>query len=102
MNHLVAGIAVGCGLGLLGGVIGTYFSIKNTSGPAERQFMVRTAMVTWVVVTAFVAGLLFLPRPYGFLLWVPYSIALPLMIRKCNRQQLEIRSAESRGDGSTS
>jgi len=94
MNPLVPGIALGCALGLLGGVIGTYFSINNTVGPAERQFMVRAAAVTWLVLTAFVAGLLLLPRPYGFLLWIPYSIALPLAIRRCNRRQMEIRKAE--------
>jgi hypothetical protein len=99
MNPLVPGIAIGCALGLLGGVIGTYFSIKNTSGPQERAFMVRTAQITWVVLTAFVLGLLFLPRPYGFLLWIPYSVVLPLAIRRCNRKQLEIRAAESGGLG---
>ena len=32
------GTLVGGGVGLLGGVIGTYFTIKNTKGPRERAF----------------------------------------------------------------
>ncbi|HWN83071.1 MAG TPA: hypothetical protein VNM87_13315 [Candidatus Udaeobacter sp.] len=92
---MIIGIAISCTLGLLGGAVGTYCSIKNTSGPQERAFMIRAALVTWVLVTAFVAGLILLPHPYGFLLWIPYSVALPLGIRWGNRRQMEIRTAES-------
>ena len=38
---ILAGIIFSVSLGVLGGAIGTYFSIKNTSGPRERAFMVR-------------------------------------------------------------
>ena len=92
--ELVGGI-IGGVLGVLGGAIGTYFSIKNTIGPRERAFMVRIAIVTWVLVAAFVLGLLGLPRPFNFLLWVPYGIALPLAILWCNRHQSRIRAEEA-------
>jgi hypothetical protein len=36
---------VGSIVGLAGGVIGTYFSIKNTKGPRERAFTVKSAVV---------------------------------------------------------
>jgi uncharacterized membrane protein len=90
---LIGGI-VGGVLGVLGGAIGTYFSIKNTAGPRERNFMVRVAILAWVAVSAFVLGLLMLPRPFNFLLWVPYAILLPLGILWCNRRQRTIRSEE--------
>ena len=90
----IGGLAGG-GLGLLGGAIGTYFSIKNTSGSRERAFMIRVAVIAWIGVTAFLAGLLLLPKPYNFLLWVPYGIALPLSIRWCNRRQQQIRMEEA-------
>ena len=95
MNLGLVGGIIGGGLGVFGGAIGTYFSIKNTSGPRERAFMVRIAIVTWVVVTAFVLGLLALPRPFNFLLWVPYGIVLPLAILWCNRRQSRIRAEEA-------
>jgi hypothetical protein len=91
---LVGGI-IGGVLGVLGGAIGTYFSIKNTSGPRERAFMIQISIVTWVLVTAFVCGLVALPRPFNFLLWVPYGIALPLAILWCNSRQRRIRAEEA-------
>jgi hypothetical protein len=82
-------------IGLLGGVVGTYFSIKNTSGPRELAFAVRVAVVAWIGILAFLIGLLTLPRPFNFLLWVPYVIALPIAIMWSNRRQRNIRSQEA-------
>ena len=90
---LVGGI-VGGVIGLLGGAVGTYFSIKNTAGSRERRFMIQVAIVAWIAISAFVAALLLLPRPYNFLLWIPYGIALPLGISWCNRRQQLIRREE--------
>ena len=90
---LVGGIA-GAVIGVLGGLAGTYFSIKTTVGPRERRFMIRAAIVAWVAVSAFVVGLLALPRPYNLLLWIPYAIALPLGLLWSNRRQRLIRDEE--------
>jgi hypothetical protein len=90
---LIGGL-IGGVLGIAGGAVGTYFSIKNTAGPRERVFMVQVAIVAWIGVTAFVLGLLMLPKPYNFLLWVPYGIAFPLGIIWSNRRQRNIRSDE--------
>ena len=95
MDPGMAGGIVGGGLGLAGGVVGTYFSIKNTSGPRERAFMIRASAVAWVAVTVFLAGLLLLPKPYNWLLWILYGIALPLSIRSLNRRQQQIRAEEA-------
>ena len=91
---LIGGLAGGF-LGLVGGAVGTYFSIKNTRGPRERSFMVKVSTIAWVAITAFLAGLLALPKPYNLLLWAPYGIALPLGIHWCNRRQMKIRAEES-------
>jgi hypothetical protein len=93
---LVGGI-VGATIGVLGGLVGTYFSIRNTAGPRERRFMIRVAIVAWIAVSAFVAGLLLLPKPYNLLLWIPYGIALPSGILWCNRRQRLIRGEEGIG-----
>ena len=95
LNVGLLGGIIGGAIGLAGGAIGTYFSIKNTDGPSERSFMVRVAVIAWVVIVAFLAGLLLLPKPYNWLLWLPYAIALPLSIRWCNRRQLQIRDKEA-------
>lgn len=98
---LIGGL-IGGVLGIAGGAVGTYFSIRNTAGPRERMYMVQVAIVAWIGVTAFVLGLLMLPQPYNFLLWVPYAIALPLGILWSNRRQRNIRSEEqASGAGKT-
>src|SRR5512145_3356451 len=101
MNSGLVGGIVGGVIGLLGGVVGTYFSIKNTAGPRERAFMIRVAVVAWIGITAFLIGLMMLPRPYNFLMWVPYAIALPLGIVWCNRRQRTIRAEEAMSGGAT-
>ena len=92
---LVGGI-IGGTLGLAGGAIGTYASIKNTAGPRERQFMVRTAIVAWVLITLFLILLFVLPNPYRWLVWIPYGVTLPLAIVALNRKQQAIRLEEQR------
>jgi hypothetical protein len=94
MDQGLIGGLIGGVLGVLGGVAGTFFSIRKTAGPRERMFMVRVAIVAWIGVTAFVLGLLMLPLPWNFLLWVPYAIALPLGIIWSNRRQRSIRAEE--------
>ena len=41
----------------------------------------------------------FLPKPYNWLLWIPYGIALPLTIIRWNKRQMEIRNEEKLGQG---
>ena len=92
---MIGGI-IGGTLGLAGGAIGTYASIKNTAGPRERQFMVRAAIAAWVGVTLFLVLLFVLPSPYRWLIWIPYGLALPLAILSLNRKQQAIRLEEQR------
>jgi hypothetical protein len=81
----------GAALGVLGGLIGTWFSIKNTNGPRERAFVLRVSAVCWLAITAFLAGLWLIPSPYNMLLWLPYGVGLPLAVRAWNRRQQQIR-----------
>lgn len=97
MWGLVGGI-VGSLFGLLGGVIGTYFGIRNTSGPRERRFAIRCAIVAWIALAIMLGGLLFLPNPYRWLVWVPYSVLLPVGILYGNKRLSGIRQEESADD----
>lgn len=91
---VVAGVLGGV-VGLLGGAMGTYFSIKNTLGPKERAFMVKASVACWVFVGLFVGVMLFLPKAYRFLLWIPYVIVLPIGVLYGNRTQQRIRREEA-------
>jgi hypothetical protein len=92
---IMAGAIGGSVLGILGGVIGTYFSIKNTNGPRERAFMIRTSAAFWVGVIAFLAALGLTPAPYRTWLWLPYVFLLPWAVRAGNRRLEQIRREET-------
>ena len=95
---LIGGIGGGV-IGVMGGAIGTYFSIKNTAGPRERAFMIKMAAWTWIAITAFLVALWWVPLPGRALLWVLYGISLPLAIRAANRRQSRIHREESAAAG---
>ena len=86
----IAGSIIGCA----GGIIGSYFSIKNVNGPKERAFMIKCVVVGWITIAVFLTLLFLLPNPYRYLLWIPYCIALPLGIFYGNRRQNMIRESE--------
>jgi hypothetical protein len=87
----------GSALGVLGGVVGTYFGVRNTKGPRERAFMLRVATVCWLAMAVFLAAMWVTPMPFRVLLWIPYAGALPLAIRGVNRRQEQIRREEAGG-----
>ncbi len=52
---------VGAGIGVLGGLVGTYLTLKNTKGPRERAFAIKASIIGWVLIIAFVAAVLLVP-----------------------------------------
>ena len=89
------GAIVGGGMGLLGGVIGTYFTVKNTKGPRERAFAIKASVVCWALVLLFVAGMAIIPGWYKVILVIPYAIGLFFGIRKWNEIQFRIQKEEA-------
>jgi len=86
---------VGGGIGLIGGILGTYFGIKSARGPRERRFAIKAAVLMWAGVSAYVALMLWLSSPFRSLLWVPYALVLCLSIVWMNRRLARIRQEES-------
>ena len=81
--------------GTMGGVLGTYVSIKSAKGPIERAFIKKTAVIVWIIVSVFIGLLLTLPKPYNFLLWIPYGITMLIGVPKLRKKHTEIRRSES-------
>lgn len=90
------GAGIGTLCGVLGGGFGTYMSIKNTKGPRERAFMIKAAIACWILVIAFVAGMLAISGLYKLGLVPIYVVLLFAGIITCNRTQARIRQEESR------
>lgn len=95
MDTANLGGIVGSVLGILGGVVGTYFSIKNTNGPRERRFVIRGAVVVWIALglTAVVVFLVPYLRPWAL---VPLCTLVAIGVPLWNRRQETIRREEER------
>ena len=92
-------------IGVAGGVLGAWISIKNTRSPRERQFMIRQTCITWIYVLLFIgisAAVVVLsgtssrrsPLTFGCIvgaLAIAYSAGLLLLILRGNRRQREIQ-----------
>ena len=89
------GAIVGGGIGVLGGIFGTYCSLKSAKSGPERRLMIRWSVALWIGVTAFVAASLLLPNPYRWLIWIPYAPLLLWAINRCNRDQARAREESS-------
>jgi len=94
MHPGVIGGIVGAAIGFAGGLVGTYFSIRNTESPRERAFVIRAAIWLWAAVGTFLALLFLLPSPWRYLMWVPYGLFFPLAIIYWNKRQTNIRKEE--------
>lgn len=91
MDTGTTGAIIGSALGIMGGLAGTYFSIRNTKSREEKSFVIKCSFVVWISVIAFLWGILALPKPYNHFLWLPYAILMPLGIRWMNRKQKAIQ-----------
>ena len=98
MNSGLIGSIGGGALGILGGVVGTYFSIRNTNSPRERAFMIKASILCWVFVLAFVFGMWLIPGFYKALLVPIYVVGLVAGILSGNKKQAQIRAEESKRD----
>lgn len=95
MHPAYIGAIAGSVIGILGGIFGTWCSIASTRGPRERSFMTWAAVGTWIGCGAFVAGILLIPSPINYWLWLPYAVLLPLSIVWMNRRLTRIRAEEA-------
>jgi hypothetical protein len=86
------GAILGSAIGVAGGVLGTWASIRYTQTPAERAFMVRCAIGSWIAVLAFVATLILVPAPYRWFLWIPSVALMVVAIPWMNRVQARLRN----------
>jgi type III secretory pathway component EscV len=98
MNPGIMGGIVGSAIGVAGGLVGTYFSIKNTKTSREHAFMVKASVVAWVFIAVFVLGMCLIPGFYKVYLAPIYVVALVVGILFGNKRQAQIRLEESRGD----
>jgi len=86
---IIGGIA-GCVRGCLGGALGTYCSIRAAKNAAAKTFVKKASAVNWLVAIIFLAILIFTPRPWNFMIWVPYGLLMSFGIRYMNKRIFEL------------
>ncbi|EDM25964.1 hypothetical protein LNTAR_21640 [Lentisphaera araneosa HTCC2155] len=96
MDTGTIGAIAGAIIGLLGSFIGVYCSISQSKSEDERQYVIKSSVVFTFGVLAFLGLLFYLPKPYNHLIWIPYSILLPISIKKMNKRIEEIRNKETK------
>ena len=96
MIGLVGGIAGGL-IGLMGAAIGTYCSIRNTNGPRERAFVIRSAVGLGGAVTVLAVAPWFAPPIVRTMVTACFGLALAPVILFLNRRQDRIRREEALG-----
>lgn len=92
--HALIGFAMAAAA-LVMGFAATYTSIRNTKGPRERAFVIRSVLWAWLVLTLLFTLMYFLPVPYNYYMLVPYFIQAPIMTYQMTSKQLLIREMES-------
>lgn len=72
-------------IGVAGGAIGTWSSLRHARSAAERRYLAKMAALLWLAVILFLAGLFLIPKPWNMLLWIPYGPLLAYFIVTVNR-----------------
>ena len=93
-SGLLIVVAAGCGIGLLGGVIGTWAGIRNTNGPRERAFAIKASLAAWVAMLLITLPFLFVGHMWIAFAWIPYTALMMFGVRYFNKKQAMIREEE--------
>lgn len=95
MDTTHIGGILGSVLGILGGVVGTYFSIRSTNSRRERRFVVRAAILVWLALGLTALAVFYRPTLRAWA-WVPISVMVVVGVPLGNRRQEMIRREEAR------
>jgi RNA polymerase sigma factor (sigma-70 family) len=100
----LAAMWIGPVMGILGGALGTWSSIRSTEHPRERTFMKRQAVLVWIFVVTAMAVMFgitaaqqryrFSGQTFGLLLsgfWIVYIALLMAFITVANRRHRRLR-----------
>lgn len=88
MHPGLIGAIVGSFIGVMGGAIGVYVSLKNASRPRERALMIRFAGTTALWLLILVGWLFLMPNPWSqaaVFLSLPALMVIPWINRRAIR-----------------
>ena len=93
----LSGAVLGPILGLLGGIVGAWCSIRNTRSPRERRFVIRMIVLLWLLLCGLIGAplvLMFTGIVPGWFYWTCFTVffctLMPLIVWG-NRRQRQIQ-----------
>ncbi len=92
-------LSIGPVIGLAGGVFGTWNSLRKCTTQAQRRVMWKWTILMWAGIAIFLTAMLLLPKPWNWLVWVPYAPALIYSITRLNREMAAVGYAGGCGWG---
>jgi len=81
---IYAGV-MGSLVGLLGGIVGTYYEIARRKTDEQRSAMKKLAAYAWLAVIGLVVCLMILPRPYNYLAHLLFLASFPWIVSRVSR-----------------
>ena len=94
MSAGIVGGLVGCTLGVLVGILGTFFCIRNANGAAARVTMIKWALIIWGGLSAFAGLLIVTPREHCWSIWLLYAAFTYWAVHTMNREQATAARSE--------
>ncbi len=90
------GAVIGSFIGIACGVIGSYFCIKNTKGPAQRSFSIKFVVIAWLLISLYLVLAFTIPVEYKPYMQIVYVFLLITAIVWGNRQLRAIHNSEQK------
>jgi peptidoglycan/LPS O-acetylase OafA/YrhL len=81
---------------LIGGVLSTHFSVRNSRTEKERFFSIRVSAFCWLLGILFIGALLFLPNKQRLLVIAPAAVATLSLGRLLRNARNRLREAPPR------
>jgi hypothetical protein len=95
MSAGIVGGLVGCTLGVLVGILGTFFCIRNANGAEARVTMIKWALIIWGGLSAFAGLLIVTPKEHCWSIWLLYAAFTYWAVHAMNREQASATRAEA-------
>ena len=90
----IVGGSLGGLVGVAGAIYGVRASLKQCKSSAERQLVIIFSLALTAAIGLMLAGLFLIPKPYNWLVWIPYPFLLTGSILFVNRRMAALRGAQ--------
>ena len=89
-------------IALLAFALTTYYNLRASRGPRERQFVLRACLIVLLLMVSLLTLMYYLPSPYRYLVLLGYMVVLPLLLYRLATVHQLIRYLEEHQTGGSS